>query len=74
MLATRKQARDSLNAIKTDAELREVIDSLRLSDEEKKVAYCAFGRFWTRQKIALEFGYSKRQVNRMMARIYDCIA
>lgn len=74
MLATRKQARDALQAIKTDAELREVIDSLRLSDEEKQVAYCAFGKFWTRQKIALEFGYSKRQVNRMMARIYDRIA
>lgn len=71
MQKNRREARERLKAIKTVAELREYIDSLNLSDEERDIAMMFYHRGWTCNKISLETGYSLRQVTRKLAKIAD---
>lgn len=44
---------------------------LNLTDDEKEIARLAFGRGWSRTRIAMELGYSEHQIKRKMYRIYD---
>lgn len=67
----RKAARERCMNIKTRRDLEDYIESLNLPDDEKRIAYMMFGDCWTRTKIAIETGYSKRQLARKIAHIYD---
>lgn len=71
MRAERKAARDRCMAIKTKADFEAYMDTLNLSDEDRHIAYLMFCECWTRTKIALEMGYSEKQLKRRIARIYD---
>ena len=71
MRKNRKEARDRLMAVKTVEELKAYIDALNLTDEEREIAMMVYSKGWTRQKIAMETGYSVRQVARKIAKIND---
>lgn len=58
-------------AVKTVEELKACIDALNLTDEEREIAMMVYSKGWTRQKIAMETGYSVRQVARKIAKIND---
>lgn len=73
MLTSRKEARARVKAIKTFDELKRHVDSLNLTDEEKEIALMVYAKGWTRQKIAIETGYSVRQIARKIAKINDKI-
>ena len=73
MLTSRKEARARVKAIKTYEELKSHVDSLNLTDEEKEIALMVYAKGWTRQKIAMETGYSVRQIARKIAKINDKI-
>lgn len=73
MLTSRKEARARVKAIKTFDELKRHVDSLNLTDEEKEIALMVYAKGWTRQKIAMETGYSVRQIARKIAKINDKI-
>lgn len=74
MLESRKAAKARLNSISTISELDGVLSDLRLKDEEREVAMYVLGRCWTLQKTANHLGYSKDQIKRIMAKVYDRIA
>lgn len=71
MRADRKAARDFVKSIKTKAELDAYINMLNLTDEERDIARMIFGKGWSRTRIAMETGYSERQINRKICKIYD---
>lgn len=74
MRANRKAAREFAMNIKTRADLEAYLDMLNLRDDEREIAILIFGKGWSRDKIAIETGYSKNQLNRKIARIYDKMA
>lgn len=74
MRPDRKAAREKALAIKTRAELAEYLDSLNLTEQQRIVAWYIFADGWSRAKIALETGYSERQLKRIIAKIYDRMA
>lgn len=67
----RKAARDRLFAIKTKAELVELIESLNITDEEREIALMVLSRGWSYTKISLETGYSVRHIARKMEKVYS---
>lgn len=67
----RKAARDKLMAIKTKAELVELIESLNITDEERDIAVMVLSRGWSYTKISLETGYSVRHIARKMEKVYS---
>ena len=71
MRPDRKAARDEVGKIKTREDLRNYLDLLNLTDEEREIAWMIFAHGWSRAKIAMEVGYSERQVKRKVAKIYD---
>lgn len=71
MRANRKAARDLLNSLRTLPELEQYLQMLRLTDDERDVARMIYAKGYSRQQIAMKTGYSKRQVDRMVARIHD---
>ena len=71
MKSERKQAREMLLSLKTRADLEGYLNSLNITDEEREIAMLVFGRGWSLTRIQLELGYTKSQLKRRMARIYD---
>ncbi len=71
MRPDRKAAREAVGKIKTREDLRNYLDLLNLTDEEREIAWMIFAHGWSRAKIAMEIGYSEHQVKRKVARIYD---
>lgn len=71
MKSERKQARERLQNLKTRADLEAYLNDLNLTDEEREIAMLVFGRGWSLTRIQVELGYSKGQLKRRMARIYD---
>lgn len=67
----RKAARDRLFAIKTKAELVELIESLNITDEEREIAVMVLSRGWSYTKISFETGYSVRHIARKMEKVYS---
>ena len=70
MRKNRKAARDLLNSLRTVPELEQYLSMLRLTDEERDVARMIYEKGYSRQQIAMQTGYSKRQVDRMVAKIH----
>lgn len=73
MLKRRREARDLARSLKTVDELERLIESINVTDDEREIARMVFEKGWTRQKIANETGYSRRQVDRKIAKIHDRI-
>ena len=71
MRKNRKEARDLLNSLHTVSELEKYLQMLRITDEEREVARMIYAKGYSRQQIAMQTGYSKRQVDRMVAKIHD---
>jgi DNA-binding NarL/FixJ family response regulator len=71
MKPSRKEAREFLKSMKTREELIEYLNMLNITDEQRDVAYYALAKGWSRQHISLETGYSLRQIERMLTRVYD---
>ena len=71
MREDRKAAREFVKNIKTKADLEDYIGMLNLTDEEREIAIMIFGKGWSRAKIAMETGFSERQLKRRINRIYD---
>lgn len=67
----RKAARDRLLAIKTKAELVELIEALNITDEERDIAVMVLSRGWSYTKISMETGYSVRHIARKMEKVYS---
>lgn len=71
MRPDRKAAREAVGKIKTREDLRNYLDLLNLTDEEREIAWMIFANGWSRAKIAMEIGYPEHQVKRKVAKIYD---
>jgi hypothetical protein len=71
MRANRKAAREYLAGISTREELMRYLEMLNITDAERQVAFLALSKGWSRQHISLETGYSLRQIERMLTRVYD---
>lgn len=71
MRPDRKAAREAVGKIKTREDLRNYLDLLNLTDEEREIAWMIFANGWSRAKIAMEIGYFEHQVKRKVAKIYD---
>lgn len=71
MKSERKQAREMLLSLKTRADLEGYLNSLNITDEEREIAMLVFGRGWSLTRIQLELGYTKSQLKRRMAKLYD---
>lgn len=71
MRPDRKAAREAVGKIKTREDLRNYLDLLNLTDEEREIAWMILANGWSRTKIAMEIGYSEHQVKRKVAKIYD---
>jgi DNA-binding NarL/FixJ family response regulator len=71
MKPSRKEARELLQSMKTREELIQYLNMLNITDEQRDVAYYALAKGWSRQHISLETGYSLRQIERMLTRVYD---
>jgi hypothetical protein len=71
MKRSRKEARDKLQSIRTVEELKDYLDTLVLTDDQKQVALYALVKGWSRQQISMETGYSIRQVGKMLEKVYD---
>ena len=54
----------------TKAELAEILNELNITDEEREIATMVLSRRWSYTKIAMETGHSKRNVARIMERVY----
>lgn len=71
MRENRRAARKRLREMSTVQELRNHIESLNISEQEKEIALMFYEKGWTCSKIALETDYSLRQVTRKLAKIAD---
>ncbi len=71
MSPERKQAREKLLSIKTRADLETYLDSLNLTDEEREISILIFGRGWTHTQIEMKLGYTKNQIRKRLAKVYD---
>ncbi len=71
MHKSRKAARDKIQACKTNDEFEEWLSMLRITDDVREIARMVYIKGWTRQKIAMETGYSVRQVSRKIAKLHD---
>lgn len=71
MRKERKAARDMCNALKSADELRTLLDSLNITDEEREIAYCVLSRGWSYTRTAMEYGMTYSQVRRRMDRVYS---
>lgn len=71
MRPSRKQARDKIANCRTNEEFEEWLQMLRISDDVREIARMVYIKGWTRQKIAMETGYSVRQVSRKLAKLHD---
>lgn len=74
MRESRRKARDRAQGMKTKADLEEWLDMLNLTDIEREIAFMVYSRGMSRQQIAFKTGYSKRQVNRLLAKVHDKMA
>lgn len=74
MKPDRKAAREYVKSLKTKDDLRNYLDMLTLSDEEKEIAFMIFAHGWSRTQIAMELGYSIPQVKRKISKIYSKMA
>ena len=71
MKPDRKSARDFVKSINTRSDLEQYLDMLNLTDGEHEIAMLLFGKGYSRTRIAIETGYSRDQIKRKIARIYD---
>lgn len=74
MRASRSASREKIKAIRTRAELDELLDMLNLTDSERDIARMVYGKGYTLTQVSMETGYSVRQVSRKLAKIQDRMA
>ncbi len=74
MRPERKAARDKAMALKTVADLDELLESLNITDDERRIARLVLSRGWSYTRVAMETGFSARHVRRCMERVYSKMA
>jgi DNA-directed RNA polymerase specialized sigma24 family protein len=70
MNAKKKKARDDLANIKTRAELTDYLETLNITDDDRKLLLLKFCNGYTNTKISFETGYSISHVSRRLNRLY----
>lgn len=71
MRADRKAARERCKNMKTAKELDELLDSLNITDEEKRIADLVLHHGWSYTQVSMEYGYTVRQVANKMCKVYN---
>lgn len=74
MKPNRKAAREKAKAMRTRAEFDEWLDMLMLSDEERAIARMVYADCLSITQICFRTGYSRRQVQRKLAKVQDKMA
>lgn len=74
MRPERKAARDKAMSLKTVADLDELLESLNITDDERRIARLVLSRGWSYTRVAMETDFSTRHVRRCMERVYSKMA
>lgn len=71
MKPERKAARERCKGLRTAEELRDLLASLNVTDEEREMAFLILSKGWSYTRVGMEFGLSRGQIDRRMRRVYS---